>query len=40
VPFLWIAILKQLSKPIQGSNDRKKTFDGDDYSLEGGNNFE
>jgi hypothetical protein len=37
VPFIWIAILKQLSKPIQGSHQyRKKKLGEDNYSLESG----
>ena len=37
VPFIWIAVLKQLSKPTLGSHQfRKKKPGEDDYSLESG----
>lgn len=36
IPFIWIAVLKQLSKPTQGSHQYKRKKFGDDYSLEGG----
>lgn len=37
VPFIWIALLKHLSKPTLGSHQyKKKKLGEDNYSLEGG----
>ena len=37
VPFIWIALLKHLYKPILGSHQyKKKKLGEDNYSLEGG----
>ena len=37
MPFIWIALLKHLSKPTLGSHQyKKKKLGEDNYSLEGG----